>query len=75
MPVLVIARGQQCLERLEGQIVGRARWAEDALARGLAAGVSQYVIIGAGLDSFVLRRSELLDRLQAERAEREEDAS
>jgi methyltransferase (TIGR00027 family) len=52
------------LERLEGQLVGRARWAEDALERSIDRGISQYVIVGAGLDSFVLRRSDLLKRLR-----------
>ena len=51
------------LERLEGQIVGRARWAEDALQRGIEEGITQYVNVGAGLDSFVLRRGDLLDRV------------
>jgi methyltransferase (TIGR00027 family) len=47
-----------------GQIVGRARWAEDALEEALGAGVAQYVILGAGLDAFALRRSDLLAQLQ-----------
>lgn len=47
-----------------GQIVGRARWAEDALEQALGEGVGQYVILGAGLDAFALRRADLLPRLQ-----------
>jgi len=45
------------------QIVARARYAEDRLERAVAAGIDQYVIIGAGLDSFALRRTDLADRL------------
>jgi methyltransferase (TIGR00027 family) len=51
------------LTPIEGQILGRARWNEDALEQSLARGVGQYVILGAGLDSFALRRRDLLDRL------------
>ena len=39
-----------------GNVVMRARWAEDALAAAVADGLSQYVIVGAGFDSFALRR-------------------
>jgi methyltransferase (TIGR00027 family) len=34
------------------QVACRSRYARDALARAAAAGVAQYVILGAGLDSF-----------------------
>jgi len=39
-----------------GTVILRARYAEDALARVIRRGVRQYVIIGAGMDSFALRR-------------------
>ncbi len=39
-----------------GTVILRARYAEDALAEAVARGVGQYVIIGAGMDSFALRR-------------------
>ena len=42
----------------------RARFAEDIVERAAAAGVGQYVILGAGLDSFAYRRRDLLDRLR-----------
>jgi methyltransferase (TIGR00027 family) len=42
----------------------RARVAEDAVERALESGVRQYVILGAGLDSFAYRRKDLMDRLQ-----------
>jgi len=37
------------------QVTCRSRYAEDALARAAGAGVTQYVILGAGLDSFAYR--------------------
>lgn len=36
-------------------IVTRSRYAEDQLARAIAAGTTQYVILGAGLDTFPYR--------------------
>jgi methyltransferase (TIGR00027 family) len=38
-----------------GQVACRSRFAEDALAAAVAAGTTQYVILGAGLDSFAYR--------------------
>jgi methyltransferase (TIGR00027 family) len=37
------------------QVTCRSRYTEDCLARGIANGISQYVILGAGLDSFACR--------------------
>src|SRR5882672_8153516 len=37
------------------QVACRSRYAQDALARAAAAGVTQYVLLGAGLDSFAYR--------------------
>lgn len=45
---------------VRGEILGRSRYAEDQLEKAVAAGVDQYVMIGAGLDSFALRRRDLL---------------
>lgn len=45
-PVLAGARAQ---------VTCRSRYAEDALARATGAGVTQYVLLGAGLDSFAYR--------------------
>ena len=39
-----------------GTVILRARYAEDALADAVRRGARQYVIVGAGLDSFALRR-------------------
>jgi methyltransferase (TIGR00027 family) len=42
----------------------RSRVVEDLVQRALSKGVQQYVILGAGLDSFAYRRVDLLDRLR-----------
>jgi methyltransferase (TIGR00027 family) len=44
-------------------IVARARFIEDLVAEQVGRGVGQYVILGAGLDTFVQRRPELASRL------------
>ncbi len=41
----------------------RNRLAEDELAAAVARGTAQYVILGAGLDSFAYRSPELMDKL------------
>ena len=41
--------------RSYGNIIMRTRFAEDALKAGVSRGVRQYVLIGAGFDSFSLR--------------------
>lgn len=41
------------------QLVSRARYAEDALMAAIDRGVRQYVILGAGFDSFSLRQLDL----------------
>ncbi|MFF2448817.1 class I SAM-dependent methyltransferase [Neobacillus sp. NPDC058068] len=43
------------------QLVSRARYAEDGLVSAIARGVRQYVILGAGLDTFALRQEHLPD--------------
>lgn len=45
-------------------LILRARYAEDALRAAVAEGVDQYVIVGAGLDSFVLRRPDWAAQLR-----------
>jgi methyltransferase (TIGR00027 family) len=40
---------------LRAHLVARSRYAEDLLARAVANGVSQYVLLGAGLDTFAYR--------------------
>jgi methyltransferase (TIGR00027 family) len=39
-----------------GTVILRTRYAEDALGDAVARGIRQYVIVGAGMDSFALRR-------------------
>jgi methyltransferase (TIGR00027 family) len=41
---------------LRAAMAVRSRFAEDELARAVAAGVRQYVVLGAGLDTFACRR-------------------
>jgi methyltransferase (TIGR00027 family) len=45
-PVLAGARAQ---------VTCRSRYAEDSLARGIGRGIDQYVLLGAGLDTFAYR--------------------
>jgi methyltransferase (TIGR00027 family) len=45
-------------------IVARARFIEDLVAAEADAGVGQYVLLGAGLDTFVQRRPEFSQRLR-----------
>jgi methyltransferase (TIGR00027 family) len=42
----------------------RSRYAEDALGKAIERGVAQYVILGAGLDSFAYRRRDVTDVLR-----------
>jgi len=44
-------------------IVARARFIEDLIVERAAQGLSQYVILGAGLDSFAQRRPEVASRM------------
>jgi methyltransferase (TIGR00027 family) len=43
------------LSGARAQVTCRSRYTEDSLARAIASGVSQYVMLGAGLDSFAYR--------------------
>ncbi len=45
-------------------IVARARFIEDLVVEQAGHGVDQYVILGAGLDTFAQRRSEIASRLR-----------
>ncbi|MCX6519148.1 MAG: class I SAM-dependent methyltransferase [Actinobacteria bacterium] len=49
--------------RNRASIVARARFTDDLVAGRVDDGVDQYVILGAGLDTFAQRRDDLLDRL------------
>jgi methyltransferase (TIGR00027 family) len=54
----------QWTRRFRAAIVSRARFVEDLVAEHAARGVGQYVILGAGLDTFAQRRPELASRLR-----------
>jgi methyltransferase (TIGR00027 family) len=45
-------------------VLARARYAEERLASAVARGVGQYVLVGAGLDTFALRRADLAERVE-----------
>jgi len=49
------AYNRPVMHGLRGTMVVRSRFAEDELARAVAAGVRQYVVLGAGLDTFAYR--------------------
>ena len=50
-------------QAFRASIVGRARFIEDLVVEQAGHGVGQYVILGAGLDTFAQRRPELASRL------------
>ncbi len=45
-------------------MVARSRFAEDRVLRAIAAGVQQYVIVGAGLDTWALRHAQTLPSVE-----------
>lgn len=49
---------------LRGALVARSRFVEDELARCIAAGVRQYLLLGAGLDTFAYRNPYLDEGLR-----------
>ncbi|WP_442941493.1 class I SAM-dependent methyltransferase [Nocardia sp. NBC_00403] len=53
----------QTTSQMRAGIVSRARFIEDLLAEQIERGVDQYVLLGAGLDTFAQRRPELAARL------------
>jgi methyltransferase (TIGR00027 family) len=44
-------------------VIGRARYTEDLLESAINSGIKQYVILGAGLDTFALRRPDLAGKV------------
>jgi methyltransferase (TIGR00027 family) len=50
--------------RFRASIVARARFVEDLVVEQAGHGVGQYVILGAGLDTFAQRRLEIASRLR-----------
>ncbi|MDR3720569.1 MAG: class I SAM-dependent methyltransferase [Candidatus Acidoferrales bacterium] len=47
--------GNRLAQGLRAFMAARSRYAEDALARSLGRGATQYVVLGAGLDTFAYR--------------------
>ena len=54
----------QATSAFRASIVARARFIEDLVVERAADGVGQYVILGAGLDTFAQRRPEIASRLR-----------
>ncbi|ARF53098.1 class I SAM-dependent methyltransferase [Streptomyces gilvosporeus] len=54
----------QATSGFRAAIIARARFIEDLIAEQADRGVTQYVILGAGLDTFAQRKPELASRLQ-----------
>lgn len=52
------------LRPVNGQVLARSRYTEDRLTAAKATGISQYVILGAGFDSFALRHQDLSSSLK-----------
>jgi methyltransferase (TIGR00027 family) len=59
----LVASRDEPRARWRGTFVARARFVEDVVGERLAAGVTQLVILGAGLDTFAERRTDLASRL------------
>ena len=60
--------GRKCISRslrpITAQVVSRAKYAEEKLEQAVSKGISQYVIISAGFDSFCLRHPDFSAGLQ-----------
>jgi methyltransferase (TIGR00027 family) len=54
----------ESLRPITAQVVSRAKYAEEKLEQAVSKGISQYVIISAGLDSFCVRRPDFSTDLQ-----------
>jgi methyltransferase (TIGR00027 family) len=57
---------RQALQRCTGAstVLGRARNAEEALRQAIGMGIRQYVILGAGMDTFAFRCPQVLPKVQ-----------
>jgi methyltransferase (TIGR00027 family) len=51
------------LEAFQAWTAARSRYVEDFVVRAVDDGIRQYILLGAGLDSFAYRRSDLADRV------------
>lgn len=52
------------LYRKSNNVISRARYNEDKLEEAIRQGVKQYVILGAGMDTFAFRRPDLMEQLE-----------
>jgi methyltransferase (TIGR00027 family) len=50
--------------RLRASVIARARFIDDLIIEQSQQGISQYIILGAGLDTFVQRRPDIASSLQ-----------
>jgi methyltransferase (TIGR00027 family) len=51
-------------QKWTAQLFCRAQYAEETLEKAVLQGVKQYVILGAGLDTFAFRRPDLMEKLE-----------
>ena len=54
----------QEIHRYAGLFSSRALYAEDAIEKAVKQGVKQYVILGAGMDTFAFRQPEMMEKLE-----------
>ncbi len=59
-----VAEDEPVARGLRALMVARSRYAEDALARAVENGARQYVVLGAGLDTFAYRNPHRVGRLR-----------
>lgn len=68
IPVLTNVMNSNLMNRslglLTAQVVARSRFTEDLLLQAIENNIQQYVLVGAGLDSFVLRLAEKYPQLK-----------
>lgn len=60
---ILVKRVLRAVEPVSLCVLLRARYAEQALEAAVDQGIDQYVIIGAGMDSFAFRRPDLMGRI------------
>ncbi len=61
---LIVKRVLPVLRPAHGQVLARSQYTEDRLTAAISSGITQYVILAAGLDSFAIRRRDLASKLK-----------
>ncbi len=61
---LIIEKLLRPIRPVFAEILGRARYTEELLEKAIKNGIDQYVLLGAGLDSFALRRKDIAETLK-----------